>query len=74
VISIFHVVALIGCVVGLVHGAILGNMLFGWVGTLLGVFPGAYIGLVIGRLPRLVVCWFLRRKQPTISGQTDIHG
>jgi len=60
-ISVFHVLAFVGCVVGLVVGALSGNLDFGWIGALLGVPIGAYLGLMVGRLPRVVAIFILQR-------------
>lgn len=72
-ISIFHVVAFVGCVVGLFFGAVFGHKTFGWFGTVLGLPLGAYIGLVIGRLPRVVAVWILRRRQAGVGSQPEVR-
>ena len=72
-ISIFHVVAFVGCVVGLASGAILGRMALGWIGVLLGIPLGAYLGLVIGRLPRVIAALILRRRQASVGGQPGVQ-
>ena len=64
-ISLFHVFAFVCCVIGLVFGAVLGRAHFGWWGVLLGLPLGAYVGLVLGRLPRLVGVLILRRTRGT---------
>jgi hypothetical protein len=59
-ISLFHVFTCVCSAVGLVLGAAVGHAYFGWWGILFG-FPGAYIGLVLGRLLRIVAAIISRR-------------
>lgn len=72
-ITIFHVLAFLGCAVGLVLGAVFGHMAFGWPGTLVGISLGAYLGLLLGRLPRVIAILVLRESQTRTGGQPDTH-
>ena len=61
-ISLFHVLAFVCSIIGLVFGAVVGRAHFGWWGVALGIPLGAYAGLVLGRLPRFVGALILRRR------------
>jgi len=62
VITLFHISAFVGCLLGAIYGAASGHAHFGWWGVLLGI-PGAYLGLVVGRLPRILGVIFLRQRE-----------
>lgn len=71
-ISIFHFIALFCAISGLVFGAAAGHAYFGWWGVLLAI-PGAYFGLVIGRLPRVIIASILRRRENADFHATKLH-
>jgi len=66
-ITLFHFFAFLVSIAGLVLGAVFGSKLFGWIGGILGAGFGAYISLVLGRLPRVLAIFLLRRSDKKAS-------
>ncbi len=58
----FHVFELCGAFIGLGSGFVIGQKLFGWVGAIVGSGIGFYCGLVVGRLPQVIVGAMLKQK------------
>jgi hypothetical protein len=59
--TIFHLFELLGTVFGIVAGATVGKMWFGWVGLVLGGVAGFFVGSVLGRLPYAISSELLKR-------------
>jgi hypothetical protein len=76
-ITIFHVIAFCGAIVGFAAGGVIGGRFYGTIGGLGGAILGAYLGLILGRLPGFFGERSLLKKiqrKSTEELQTILHG
>lgn len=58
--TIFHLFELMGAVFGIVAGAAVGQVWFGWVGLILGGIAGFVVGAILGGLPYAIASEMLK--------------
>jgi hypothetical protein len=59
--TVFHLLELIGVILGVVAGAAIGQRWVGWVGVILGAVAGFFVGRILGRVPYAIAGEMLKR-------------